>query len=113
MARYLVCRLDAIKPDGRMRTSEFFPMEVVTDPDGPTMTYEDIVRKAFERIWANKHSGRYDYAEQYIGYHAYLVVPLNDAAVVSFKKPVKYEVDTRPYKSMGPVSSNTEMESGY
>lgn len=90
--RYLICRLDGVRPHGKMRTSEHFPMIYETDPNGPIMTYEDIVRAAMSEV------GEYHGSRNYIGYHDYLVVPLiEDTKIVSFLKPHNYEVHVRDY----------------
>lgn len=80
--QYLVCRMDALRPNGQMKTSEYFPM-LVESYHG---SEEDIVRKALDTI--NKG---------YVGMHEYIVVPLIDAKVVSFKPRQSYDVDTRSF----------------
>lgn len=92
MGKYLVCRMDAIRPHGSMHSSEHFPCIVETDPYGPTMTYDDIVKKAFAEV-ARVH-GSYG---GYVAYHDYIVVSLNSAKVVSFTKPVNYEVSIKEF----------------
>ena len=86
MGKFLVCRLDAVRPNHRMKTSDLWPTIVETDPDGPVMTYEDIVKEAF-KFWGS----------DYIGYHKYIVVSLSDAQIIEFKKRHDYEVVQRRF----------------
>lgn len=75
--RYLVCRKDAIKRNGGTSTinSSCFPIEVEMHPDNYSYNSETIVRKAFDSI-----------NEGYVGMYDYVVVPLDDAKVVSFRR---------------------------
>lgn len=86
MAKYLVCRTDALRPEGRNRSminSSMFP--IVVESDRPDREW--IVRLAFEMI---NHG--------YMGMHSYLVVPLDDADVVTFRPKRDYEVVVDMYK---------------
>lgn len=88
--KYLVCRLDAVRPNGHMRTSHFFPMVVDVEDSSLYKTNNDefIVRKALDTI-----------SQGYVGKYEYIVVPLDQARVVSFK-PIpqpSYMVETRDY----------------
>lgn len=79
---YLVCRLDAIRPNGRMRSSEYFPMIVETNSTDP----EVIVRQALNTINRN-----------YVGLHEYFITPMHMAQVVSFKPRNDYNVEVRDF----------------
>jgi hypothetical protein len=84
---FLVCRKDALRPNPRMRTSDFFPM-VISYEWHPGTTYEDIVRDALDSI-----------KQGYVGMHEYIVVPLENAHIVSFKPRHDYYTEIRRWKN--------------
>lgn len=69
--KFLVCRSQAIRPNNQVGTS-CFPILVEAPP---TALMEEVVRKAFDTI-----------SPGYIGMHEYIVVPMNDAQIVSFSR---------------------------
>lgn len=86
--RYLVCRLDALRPNGYMRTSEFFPMIVEYNPHPGEACAETVVRKALDSI-----------NRGYVGMYQYIVTPLDRALVVDFKPRQSYNVEVHKYLS--------------
>lgn len=68
--KYLVCRMDGIRPYSRIRSSE---LPIIVDSED-CANREDIVKKALDCI-----------SRGYIGMHEYLCVPLEYASIVSFK----------------------------
>lgn len=86
--KYLVLRSNAIKRRHPTNTlsSSCFPIEVEMDNYG-SHSVEDILNKAFDLI-----------NEGYRGKYEYIVVPMIDAKVVSFRKPQpEYEVRISNY----------------
>lgn len=77
--KYLVMRKDAIKRGGTASmSSSCFPIEVEIDYHRPCEQFaEEIVRKACNQLNQGYHPGEYDY----------VVVPMVEAVVVSFRKP--------------------------
>lgn len=74
-SRYLVCRKDAVhsRNHGAQLGSSYFPVIVNM---GPGAHYgEDIVTKACDSLFPG-----------YVGMHEYIVVPLDEARIVEFKK---------------------------
>ena len=90
--RYLVCRLDGIKTERHRKpiNSEYWPMVVdIPSFDAENMSMDAIVRRALDLIKPG-----------YVGMHDYLLVPLNqDAVVVSYKHKPAYEVSHWAYLS--------------
>lgn len=84
--KYLVYRPEAVRRlnNREQLKSSCFPIEVEFNHYNAP---EDVVRKALDSI-----------NEGYVGLYSYVVVPLVDAKIVTFRKPEpKYEVSTRPY----------------
>lgn len=79
--KYLVLRKDAIKRGGiASMHSSCFPIEVeVNDSNwaGEAYTSVEIVEKACNQLSENYRPGAYDY----------IVVPMKEALVVSFRRP--------------------------
>lgn len=83
MAKYLVCRKDAIKGGGRTTiASSCFPILVESFHSDA----EGIVRMAMNSI-----------SKGYVGMHEYVVIPMENACVVSFKPKTQYDVEVRPF----------------
>lgn len=83
-SKFLVCRQDALRPAGYIRSSNHFPMIV-------EMSYEDanpeqILRKALDSI-----------SEDYNPNYKYVVVPMQEAVVVQFKRRRQYDVVVENY----------------
>lgn len=75
--KYLVMRKDAIKRGGTASmSSSCFPIEVEMG-NNRSFTMEAVVRQACEQLNQGYHPGEYDY----------VVVPMVEAVVVSFRKP--------------------------
>lgn len=90
--KFLVMRKDAIKRGGTAAlSSSCFPIEVEVSPTTTGFTDEDIVRMACIQLNDGYSPGEYDY----------VVVPMRDASIVSFRKPQpKFEVTVRSYVGM-------------
>lgn len=85
--RYLVCRKDAIRGSSReMISNSCFPILVEYDSCPGDDSAESIVRKAFDTI-----------NQGYIGMHEYIVIPMHDALLVSFRPKANYEVSVRNF----------------
>lgn len=82
--KWLVCRTDALKP-GAVLNSSMFPI-VVESEQGRYYSHEEIAKKAMSTI-----------RQDYVGMHSYLVVPLADAMVVTFKPRPNYDVEVERY----------------
>jgi hypothetical protein len=80
--KYLVCRIDAVKPNQQL-SSSLFPIVVDGFPDDEP---EYIVRRALDTI-----------SPGYVGLHSYLVVPMDNAEVVTFRPKPTYEVEVKRY----------------
>ena len=85
MARYLVCRIEGIRPHNQINSS-LFPIVVQMDCMNGLPSSEEIVRKACSYV-----------NEGYVGMHSYVVVPMEGALVVSFKPRQNYDVEVHKY----------------
>lgn len=82
--KFMVCRLEAVRPEGTIKSSNHFPMVVNAEPYA---NKEDIVRKAMDNVYNG-----------YTGLHEYVVVPMHEAEIVSFKPRTNYDVFVRRYE---------------
>jgi hypothetical protein len=80
--RYMVCRLEGLRPHNQI-SSSLFPIVVEADEYANP---EDVVRKALGLI-----------SENYVGLHSYVVARLQDAVVVRFRPRQDYDVEVRSY----------------
>lgn len=87
MPKYLVCRLEAIRPAGTMRSSNHFPL-IVTLPrlHGIEYSAEEILEKALDSI-----------NEGYRPNYEYIVMPIVDAKVVAVKPRRDYLLEVRDF----------------
>lgn len=84
MYKYLVCRLDAIRPAGTIRNSNHFPMVVKSNYP---RTVEQILDKALDSI-----------SDGYRPNYEYLIVSLDDSKVIRLRPPKpQFEYEIRDF----------------